>query len=293
MEGGPEDVYADAMADALGKAVGEALDDAVVDAQNYGIDVAAHAEAEERREKEQLERWRSGPVEGLRVRRGRSWRWGDQDGGAGPASLGTVTRRVPVATKDAGCLVEVEWDATLHRNVYRCGFMGSLDLDIVDGDAASAATTAPRASDVIWRAVVELRDAVKDGAVAAGVALQRPEGIQGLYQAVLDLERAIAPEAHPRSWLTQGRRRQWESQLRAASVSNVRHLAGLVLALEAHISPTFLKPDFAEEEWKARTAALGADVIGLRDMWQSTAPGPKKPWGPPIFKSLTNLDEIC
>lgn len=59
---------------------------------------------------------------GLRVIRGRDWKWGEQDGGAGHE--GVVVGRVA----DAASWWRVTWDASQQSNNYRVGEAGSYDL---------------------------------------------------------------------------------------------------------------------------------------------------------------------
>ena len=61
---------------------------------------------------------------GLRVVRGPSWSWGDQDGGEG--HVGTV-----VEVGQGGGSVVVQWDCG-NRCRYRCGEEGKYDLRVFD-----------------------------------------------------------------------------------------------------------------------------------------------------------------
>ncbi|KAK3611082.1 hypothetical protein CHS0354_030038 [Potamilus streckersoni] len=65
---------------------------------------------------------------GVLVKRGPSWRWGDQDGGEG--NLGTV-----IAISDKG-QVNVAWSGGQQGN-YRYGYSGKYDLEICSPDVAS------------------------------------------------------------------------------------------------------------------------------------------------------------
>ncbi|XP_060066448.1 E3 ubiquitin-protein ligase MIB2-like [Ylistrum balloti] len=67
---------------------------------------------------------------GIRVVRGKDWKWGEQDGGEG--NVGTV---IDVGTKEDGscpprCAI-VQWDSG-YRNTYRAGFDDAFDLRIYD-----------------------------------------------------------------------------------------------------------------------------------------------------------------
>ncbi|OWF37152.1 E3 ubiquitin-protein ligase MIB2-like [Mizuhopecten yessoensis] len=67
---------------------------------------------------------------GVRVVRGKDWKWGEQDGGEG--NVGTV---IDVGTQEDGscpqrCAI-VQWDSG-YRNTYRAGFEDSFDLRIFD-----------------------------------------------------------------------------------------------------------------------------------------------------------------
>ena len=65
---------------------------------------------------------------GLRVVRGPSWSWGDQDGGEG--HVGTVVE----VGQDGGSAV-VQWDCG-NRCRYRCGEEGKYDLRVFDSAPA-------------------------------------------------------------------------------------------------------------------------------------------------------------
>lgn len=65
---------------------------------------------------------------GLRVVRGRDWKWKNQDGGEG--YLGTV-HQLPNKGSCPDKCVTVIWDGG-SRNTYRAGFEGSYDLRIYD-----------------------------------------------------------------------------------------------------------------------------------------------------------------
>ncbi|XP_012258103.2 E3 ubiquitin-protein ligase MIB2 isoform X2 [Athalia rosae] len=83
---------------------------------------------------------------GLRVVRGHSWTWGDQDGGEGhagtvievgkPPSSGNATNAVPNSSeKTPDKTAIVQWDRGSRSN-YRIGFQGAYDLLIFDNAAA-------------------------------------------------------------------------------------------------------------------------------------------------------------
>lgn len=63
---------------------------------------------------------------GLRVVRGKDWKWGDQDGGEG--SVGTV---VEVGTGKLRSTVVVVWDNGTKAN-YNAGRQGINDLRVLD-----------------------------------------------------------------------------------------------------------------------------------------------------------------
>ena len=62
---------------------------------------------------------------GQKVKRGRNWKWGDQDGNG----LGTVVE--PVSNTGS---VRVQWDNG-HINVYRMGYEDQFDLTIASDNA--------------------------------------------------------------------------------------------------------------------------------------------------------------
>jgi hypothetical protein len=74
---------------------------------------------------------------GTRVRRGRDWKWGDQDGGVG--CVGSVT----VDQKPGDPWVKITWDNG-HSNSYRYGEGPHIDLEIVSSSPA-VPTLAPAA----------------------------------------------------------------------------------------------------------------------------------------------------
>jgi hypothetical protein len=69
------------------------------------------------------------PFKGARVRRGKDWKWDDQDGGRG--KLGTVDE----PTEGTGW-VGVKWDSGRH-NSYRWGVDGCYDLELASSSDAS------------------------------------------------------------------------------------------------------------------------------------------------------------
>lgn len=70
---------------------------------------------------------------GLRVVRGKDWKWGDQDGGEG--SVGTVVEVGGQGGKNPKSTVVVVWDTGLKAN-YRAGHQGADDLKVLDNASA-------------------------------------------------------------------------------------------------------------------------------------------------------------
>ena len=78
---------------------------------------------------------------GTRVKRGRDWRWGDQDGGAG--TLGTVVAAVGLVGP-GWC--SVRWDGAEGQSTYRVGHQGKCDLVALLSRPAGAPAPAPNGS---------------------------------------------------------------------------------------------------------------------------------------------------
>ena len=74
---------------------------------------------------------------GTRVKRGRDWRWGDQDGGAG--NMGTVV--VDVGLVGVGW-ASVRWDDAEGQSTYRVGHKGACDLAVLVARPPSPTTVA-------------------------------------------------------------------------------------------------------------------------------------------------------
>lgn len=64
---------------------------------------------------------------GVRVRRGSSWSWGDQDGGAGGTGVVTGVNN----SGSGNGWVSVRWDFNENTNQYRWGREGAYDLHLI------------------------------------------------------------------------------------------------------------------------------------------------------------------
>ncbi|KAK7473309.1 hypothetical protein BaRGS_00035441 [Batillaria attramentaria] len=73
-----------------------------------------------------------GMFSGAKVKRGRDWMWGEQDGGAGLE--GEVKGYENVAPDSSRNLVRVQWSRGGPPNSYRVGFQGQVDLVCVEED---------------------------------------------------------------------------------------------------------------------------------------------------------------
>ncbi|KAK7471427.1 hypothetical protein BaRGS_00035915 [Batillaria attramentaria] len=71
---------------------------------------------------------------GAKVKRGRDWSWGDQDGGQG--AIGEVTGFENVAPDSSRNIVRVQWPHG-KTNSYRLGFQGNVDLMCVEEEAGT------------------------------------------------------------------------------------------------------------------------------------------------------------
>ena len=78
---------------------------------------------------------------GARVKRGRDWRWGEQDGGVG--GLGTVVAAVGLVGP-GWC--SVRWDGAEEQSTYRVGHQGKCDLVAFLPGPAGAPAPAPNGS---------------------------------------------------------------------------------------------------------------------------------------------------
>jgi len=106
---------------------------------------------------------------GVRVRRGPSWKWGDQDGG--PGSTGVTTGGSPQVG-----WVQVRWDCGVQAN-YRVGADGAYDLSVVQ-----ATTTTPTTTSVL---VLDVRSPAQRAAGAlalSAMVARRPAGGRPLPQ---------------------------------------------------------------------------------------------------------------
>eukprot|EP00002_Diphylleia_rotans_P018099 TRINITY_DN3506_c0_g1_i4.p1 TRINITY_DN3506_c0_g1~~TRINITY_DN3506_c0_g1_i4.p1 ORF type:complete len:1850 (+),score=318.73 TRINITY_DN3506_c0_g1_i4:3274-8823(+) len=99
--------------------------------------------------------------EGLRVRRGRDWKWGDQDGGVG--CLGTLVR------PDSTGWWRVKWDKTGNANNYRTGADGKYDLEYASGSVSQESDASFNAGDQVELAAgYESVSDAKDGPLSQG-----------------------------------------------------------------------------------------------------------------------------
>eukprot|EP00756_Hemistasia_phaeocysticola_P025945 Hpha_TRINITY_DN16033_c0_g10::TRINITY_DN16033_c0_g10_i2::g.121726::m.121726 len=67
-----------------------------------------------------------GPQRGMQVVRGPSWKWKEQDGGAG--EIGVIVGRMDKCKKSEGYWWKVDWVRTGFRNAYRVGCSGAADI---------------------------------------------------------------------------------------------------------------------------------------------------------------------
>merc|ERR1711939_1126315 len=105
----------------------------------------------------QMQASAKGMVVGARVRRGRDWKWGDQDGGVG--KVGSVLEEV-----DSDGWVRVKWDSG-SSNKYRWGASGCHDLELVDTGTAVSRTGGAAIGDLV---MVLPSARKKDGCVSPG-----------------------------------------------------------------------------------------------------------------------------
>lgn len=232
------------------------------------------------------------PRAGTRVKRGKDWRWEEQDGGVGHQGS-VISGDVP------SDWVAVQWDCG-HRASYRWGFLGKYDLVAVpapfDGPSnsklpkrgatgtaaaapasapsASASTTAPEAPKasepsepsasapcapddrppaLLWDSICALRDSMPPEFLRDKVPTEPPETLAKVYKCITKLESAIKSDAQSLAWFVEGGRDKWGTDL-AGPRCSVAHAARCLVRLEESILSSCQRAEWRERRiaWRER-----------------------------------------
>lgn len=198
---------------------------------------------------------------GRRVRRGRDWKWGDQDGNG----LGIIVG----APQDN--VVEVRWYTTGQSNQYRWGIENAYDVVIVSdpkpggrgaGEAGSKGPTSSGAQplDVLWSCLLALHKSIDPEALGP-ISLSKPSNIAGFYNALWKYECSIKEGAQTPEWKA-FRRAVWEREMKSERC-DAPHAATMLVAVEMNIIPQAQKAEWREERkpWMQALQRVGAEEL--------------------------------